>query len=691
MRASFTAVRKILLRGRTLGIPCLAYFALLLGYAIYQVLNYIKFRPINPALYMSSAEQSLYVALAGYAFFLYLGYELGVRLKESQLQEAVRPLPGAACGYMGAAMLHMALLAGAGMAVVMAANGLLYHLEGLQDGALLAHQMAACVLYLFLTPMVGGWMGLALGRLGVHRLAAYPLVMLLILLTTGYLDRFLRIPFERTKGYWAGFIPYWIKDWFTFTPYGMATRYYPDAVYGIPQEGARWCLALFWLGGLSLAVLAPLAGRRGRRWIGGLCGALALAGAVAFAGHGLLMANDERPVGLISNHEDMIFQMEHPMEAEDAGFSIESCRMELDLYQKLKARVMLRLTPLDEERDGYVFTLHRYLTVSKIYDESGRTVPFTRRDNLLSIEREALEGRGGITLEYSGSLPVYYANDQAAALPAFFPYYPMAGSRPVQVNGMDNTQLPGEATEFAVTVRAPYAISCNLPGEDGRFAGLSHGVTLMGSRLVRPQALSGLTVVMGNTLDRHRAEATLDALGQAVEAVNRKLGQDRLANPVEAYRLLFVYPEYFTHSRVDDGYIDGGDHLLIDNYCLYTPDMFTVSYVMGNYHQENTDYWLGNVFAGFITGYEDRPALSMNDDTDYLLEKLEEFGSQEYESGTMDTLRLTLYYALDKLEAAGSDYLVQVYDRLCSPPQAEDRNEFAFIAELLKEAMNHDA
>ena len=69
------------------------------------------------------------------------------RLKESQLQEAVRPLPGAACGYMGAAMLHMALLAGAGMAVVMAANGLLYHLEGLQDGALLAHQMAACVLY----------------------------------------------------------------------------------------------------------------------------------------------------------------------------------------------------------------------------------------------------------------------------------------------------------------------------------------------------------------------------------------------------------------------------------------------------------------------------------------------------------------------------------------------------------------
>lgn len=128
MRASFTAVRKILLRGRALGIPCLAYFALLLGYTIYQVLNYIKFRPINPALYLGSVEMTLYIALAGYAFFLYLGYELGVRLRESQLQEAVRPLPGAACGYMGAAMLHMALLAGGGMAVIMAANGLLYHL-----------------------------------------------------------------------------------------------------------------------------------------------------------------------------------------------------------------------------------------------------------------------------------------------------------------------------------------------------------------------------------------------------------------------------------------------------------------------------------------------------------------------------------------------------------------------------------
>ena len=38
---------------------------------------------------------------------------------------------------------------------------------------------------------------------------------------------------------------------------------------------------------------------------------------------------------------------------------------------------------------------------------------------------------------------------------------------------------------------------------------------------------------------------------------------------------------------------------------------FIRAYYERNYHQENTDYWLGNVFAGFITGYEDRPALSM--------------------------------------------------------------------------------
>ena len=84
---------------------------------------------------------------------------------------------------------------------------------------------------------------------------------------------------------------------------------------------------------------------------------------------------------------------------------------------------------------------------------------------------------------------------------------------------------------------------------------------------------------------------------------------------------------------------------------------------------------------------QEADVLAAGYDSDAAVAKLEEFGSQEYESGTMDTLRLTLYYALDKLEAAGSDYLVQVYDRLCSSPQAEDQNEFAFIAELLKEAM----
>ena len=64
---------------------------------------------------------------------------------------------------------------------------------------------------------------------------------------------------------------------------------------------------------------------------------------------------------------------------------------------------------------------------------------------------------------------------------------------------------------------------------------------------------------------------------------------------------------------------------------------------------------LGLTVSLFLSVYVTAAALAVT--IGYLIKK----GIDVYKR-QMDTLRLTLYYALDKLEAAGSDYLVQVYD-----------------------------
>lgn len=715
MRTSWKTVCRLLLRSFMLWIPLLLYLLVLTGYGISLIRNYLEYHVLYPSYYLDSIPDIFRMVVVGYAVMLYVGYELGVKIKESQLEETARALPGGALKYQCAGALLLALVV-----VILALPALAYgvimaRLEGFRIVPVLWNQAIAWLLYFICTPLVGGWIGLALARLlGARRLLVYPIVVLLVLLTTVFLDQpiltaYMQKTFRVAAGYQdgaylTGVIPYQIKDWFIFTPYmgpGIGGAFLGmDDMYGIPLESARLFLDLFWVAGIVLVVVVPLVRRRARWWIGGLCGALALASAVVFADRGFIMNYDWRPVGLVDSMDDQMYSAYHPAEKAEKGFSIEGYQLELNLYHRLKAKATMELSPLEAGENEYVFTLHRYLRVSKAYDGTGRKVPFTREENLIHIDREALQG-DTLTLEYVGSLSTYYANDQAVFLPAYMPYYPMAGIRPVMVDQTDYVAMPEKTAAFDVLVKAPYPIYSNLAGEGNHFTGESLGVTLSGSPLTYQTEIAGLPVALGLTKRIDKAETTMADLKTGVERANQKMGWEAFADPTQAKLCAFVLPEYTPMGRTSMvGFVDCGDHIIMDGSCLYSSEWLTNAYLRSVFPQKEmtqnySDSFLRGIFAEHLSGFENRPGLSMSSKPEDVIPRLERI--YEIAIGERDeqvdsaTIEINMFYALEYLESVDQTYLTRIYEYLRTPYTEGMETEYIFVINLLKEAMEHDA
>ena len=199
------------------------------------------------------------------------------------------------------------------------------------------------------------------------------------------------------------------------------TTWSMDYQYGISCEAWRWSLTGLWL----CLALAALAGKllRGRVRLAATGACLAgFAGCLALAVQGdSLIDLTTSPTSVF--RADDAYYGQHPQREEEPAFQIAVYDMDLALGRELRAAVTMDLE--GPALSAYPFTLYHGYQVTRVTDENGAALPFTREGDYLTVTPAGPSS--SLTVEYAGSSPMFYSGSQGACLPGCFPVLPLGG------------------------------------------------------------------------------------------------------------------------------------------------------------------------------------------------------------------------------------------------------------------------
>ena len=556
---------RLFLRNRLLLLPLLLYGAGCLA-VFYLTLRNLS---LHQELFEYLRQQSYYT-IAGYALFLFLGYESVARVRQRELRECLCAANGGLgrC-YLGLAV-PLALLALLHFLLFLGVNCLVFAISGVRFAPFWGNMLASTALYFCLAPLAGAALGAGLATLCKgNRLAAYCAFLFLLLMTTSYLYKVWWMPYafagKEAGTPWTNFL-YAVNDFFTLTPYGLVDHLHEDYLYGLPAEPPRWCLALFWLCAGCLATVQSLPRAQRRRGVSAGLAILLLLGLGGYAIRGGLPRLDMRPNGLVMYNPETYMRWDkngvpQSVPAEEGGFAIERIEGRLTVGNQLAGNLTLTLSPLAQGRDEYWFTLsHRYRLLSAAV--AGQPVPYRREGDYLAIDREYVDPACTLTLRYRGYDPKFYANLQGIALPGYFPYYPMEGRKTVYECETQSlaTTIPATEREFDLEIRSPLTIYSNL-GIGNRVQGRSRSLTLLAG-MIAP--LEPGSRVYGSPELRRTGHQDPGAPGEAERRLRQaaeKLG-GRYQPPSLAELPAFYMPLEFGVNTAAEISVELGDHLL---------------------------------------------------------------------------------------------------------------------------------
>ncbi len=639
---------------------------------------------------LGTLRDTLEYAMVPYALFMCIGYEIAVKMQESNLAETVSVYKSGLLRVYGGWALLLVTLAFINYALPMGQVLLIYQVQGSQSGLLVRHLLLCGQLYHFITPCVGGAIGLMLAVwLKKRRILVYSVVLALTLLTTNYVAPILFIPFNIT-GQTAGTdVLYWLKDLFTLTPYGLEPTALPDILYGLPMEPARWMLALFWLSAAMFVLIRNTMPQTKRRF-GLISGCLAVSFA-AFAGwamRGSVLIEDSRPDSAAIY--DQLYYIDTPYEEEKPSFSVLSYDLDLCLYRELSATVRMELSAAQDDRD-YQFTLYHRLHIAAIQDEQGRDVRFAREGDQFSIAQADMPADRKITVRYAGFNPKFYSNAQGVSLPGYFPYYPIAGVRSIYSNDVLNgydTRPDTHEHMFRVQIRAPYPVYCNLNGSGNCYEGITTNLSLFGG-LMEPDQNEQWTLYVESQNRNKRLDQVLIQQQAAYENACQRLGRESRLDVTR--KNVFFLPVYFGFGSDGEEFVDMGDHWLIKQE-MVDAEMVAEEMLKRPWNDRDGRQDLCDALCVYLR--EESGNAEQNIDPHEMLldlQTLYESNVKDPVVNSIDSSDPTVQAAFAFLENAQTStyFPLQKLDAfLCSD---KEDNPLGVLIDLVKEAMNHDA
>lgn len=135
----------------------------------------------------------------------------------------------------------------------------------------------------------------------------------------------------------------------------------------------------------------------------------------------------------------------------------------------------------------FVFTLYSGYDIMKL--ESSETSHFKRTGDIVEITFDKAVQKASFDIQYQGYHPTFYSNNQAVALPGYFPWYPMSGQHQISyvINSSFNKGYGYNAsnridvTDMSLNIKADYPISSNLHEKSKyHYEGKADSITLFG-------------------------------------------------------------------------------------------------------------------------------------------------------------------------------------------------------------------
>lgn len=496
-------------------------------------------------------SDSLKVGILGFIYFVFAAYEFSSRLRKDDGEEVILVEPGASFRILMANLLTLATLLFMWLILILSSHVIFFRVRQIAYLSYLTHAVWSVFCYCFCPGILAILLGISLKSLG--RPVAFAFIAAFTLLSSPVpLDLFA----DTQSSSWT--FP-WFVDFFQWNV--PNTGFYPDAVYGIPLEISRWCLAIFWIflfGGLLLWK-HKLKRRRFTVLLSILFLSISLTGLGRFLmrSNDSILQKDSRANGLVFGERNYR-QMQEAGEIITADFDVLSYDLVFQFKNNLKATATLDLSEYNLDR--YAFTLHHGLKVKIVLDEEGRALRFDRSGDYVDVH--APQGVQSITFVYEGQMGKYYANRQAVALPGYLAYYPMPGHISLWNYERNSYRIHDEFTEsdFHVNILSSTTILSNLPrvGEQ-IFSGRSGTLSLFGGLIVDEMRAGQRyfhSPLSGQAL-------TLDpaSVQTAWSEMSSRVGLDTTFRLDD--RLVIYQPMTFALDSTTEKFADLGDHVLV--------------------------------------------------------------------------------------------------------------------------------
>ena len=342
-------------------------------------------------------------------------------------------------------------------------------------------------LYFILPNLLASLFGLCLAGLQNKRVGCLGIILISYIFAGGF-PTFLQMMSQKVD------VIYRIADLFCIFARGTART--PNYYYLIPIEYNNLLRLLLWiiLVGIFLSCLFKTI--HGKKWTAALSGIFISLffiyvqpfGSAYFDEH--LNGHDEWSA---DQYYYSIFHYEG--KEEPAEFQVVDYDINMSVGRQLSAEVIM--TPDKTDLPEYAFTLYHGYRVKSVRDSYGNNLPYDRDGDYIQIinENDSLDE---IHICYSGYSLYFYSTSQGIRLPAYFPYYPIAGYRKIFDNNAygyvrDTTD---DTAHYHLTLKTPEPVFCSLlQNEDGSYEGDAVGLTILGSRFAKCFAQDGLRIV----------------------------------------------------------------------------------------------------------------------------------------------------------------------------------------------------
>ena len=332
-----------------------------------------------------------------------------------------------------------------------------------------------------------------------------------------------------------------LDQWTALT---VPTGWELDHLYGIPVEGVRFLLVLFWI--FVFLFVFFLEQKKEKRNTLLIC---FCAGAVLLCGTGYYLRDAVYRLDTVSFHgsvnADYLYYEQRHDEEKAADFSVSEYKLKLQLRDRIKGEAVLTLSDDSLGRDQYCFTLQHGLLCESVSDETGRKLRFLQEGDYLDVYRDSAETFTSLLFQYQGNM-TYYADRQGVLLLGGTGFYPLPGHLSLWDAGRQKLRMvSGKNTaSFFLTVDSPLKLTSNLNEiEDNIFSGEADTVVLYGGRMQMVQA--GESTVIEPYSGREVWIWSETEMREAAESVFSLLKQKQEADScLRSLQKIFVLPEF---------------------------------------------------------------------------------------------------------------------------------------------------